>query len=160
MDALISASRALVAVAARSVAAVGSEVTLPQYRALVVLASRGPQRAVDLATELGVNPSTATRLIDRLLKAGLVGREPLKGDRRAVQVTLRPAGRRMVTAVGRRRRSEVSRIVAAMAPAQRTAAVAALQAFADAAGEVPEPQWWLGFGQSNAVGLPGRRRPE
>ena len=36
--ALLSASRALVAVAARSLAAADTEVTLPQYRAMVVLA--------------------------------------------------------------------------------------------------------------------------
>jgi hypothetical protein len=39
----------LVAVAARTLAALNVEVTLPQYRVLVALASRGPQRTVDLA---------------------------------------------------------------------------------------------------------------
>jgi DNA-binding MarR family transcriptional regulator len=145
VDALIAASRALVAVAARSVAGLGTEVTLPQYRALVVLASRGPQRGVDLAAELGVNPSTATRLIDRLVRADLDDRRPLEGDRRAVLVTLRPAGRRLVATVNRRRRAEVARIVARMPASRRPAAVAAVRAFAEAAGEVPENQWWLGF---------------
>ena len=42
-DALLTASRALVAVAARSLAAVDDDVTLPQYRALVVLASQRTQ---------------------------------------------------------------------------------------------------------------------
>ena len=46
VDALLSASRVMVGLAARSVADLDSEVTLPQYRALVVLASRGPQRVV------------------------------------------------------------------------------------------------------------------
>ena len=148
VDALITASRALVAVAARSVAELGGDVTLPQYRALVVLASRGPQRGVDLAAELGVTPSTATRLIDRLVKADLVDRQPLPGDRRAVVVTLRTAGRRFVTKVTRRRRAEIRRIVARMSPLERAGAVAGLRALADAAGEVPEQQWWLGFEES------------
>jgi hypothetical protein len=39
-DAVLTASRALVGVAARSLAIVDAEVTLPQYRALVVLAPR------------------------------------------------------------------------------------------------------------------------
>lgn len=145
VEALISASRALVAVAARSVAGLGAEVTLPQYRALVVLAARGPQRGVRLAAELGVNPSTATRLIDRLVKTDLVERRPVTGDRRAVLVCLRPAGRRLVAKVGRRRRVEVARIVAAMPERHRLGAVTALRAFAEAAGEVPDNQWWLGF---------------
>ena len=40
-DAVLTASRALVGVAARSLAVVDADVTLPQYRALVVLAARG-----------------------------------------------------------------------------------------------------------------------
>ncbi|NYH85085.1 MarR family winged helix-turn-helix transcriptional regulator [Actinopolymorpha cephalotaxi] len=146
VDALITASRALVAVAARSVADLG-DVTLPQYRALVVLAGRGPQRGVDLAAELGVTPSTATRLIDRLVKADLVDRQPLSGDRRAVEVTLKPAGKRYVAKVTRRRREEIRRIVARMSPQEQAGAVAGLRALANAAGEVPEQQWWLGFEQ-------------
>jgi hypothetical protein len=43
VDTVLAASRALVAVAARSLAAAGDEVTLPQYRALIVLAAAGPQ---------------------------------------------------------------------------------------------------------------------
>ena len=44
-----AASRALVAVAARSLATVADDVTLPQYRVLIELASRGPLRLADLA---------------------------------------------------------------------------------------------------------------
>jgi len=68
VDTVLAASRALVAVAARSLAAAGDEVTLPQYRALVVLAASGPQGTADLAAALAVNPSTATRMCDRLVR--------------------------------------------------------------------------------------------
>jgi hypothetical protein len=53
VEALLSASRVMVGLAARSLADLDSDVTLPQYRALVVLASRGPQRVVDISTEWG-----------------------------------------------------------------------------------------------------------
>ena len=43
VDTVLAASRALVAVAARSLAAAGDEVTLPQYRALVVLTAGEPR---------------------------------------------------------------------------------------------------------------------
>jgi len=56
-DAVLTASRVLVGVAARSLADHENEVSLQQYRALVVLASRGAQRPVDLAEALGVDPS-------------------------------------------------------------------------------------------------------
>jgi hypothetical protein len=59
VDAVLTASRTLVAVATRSLGAAAEDITIAQYRALVVLASRGPQRLVDLAGALDVTPSTA-----------------------------------------------------------------------------------------------------
>jgi len=52
--AVLSASRVLVAVAARSLGDVAEEVTLTQYRTLVVLASRGPQSLAALAEAIDV----------------------------------------------------------------------------------------------------------
>ena len=49
---MLRASRVLVAIAARSLAEAGEDVTLTQYRSLVVLASRGPQRVAELAEVL------------------------------------------------------------------------------------------------------------
>ena len=72
VDAVLGASRALVAVAARSLATVADDVTLAQYRVLIELASRGPQRLADLATALSVDRSTATRMCDRLVRKRLV----------------------------------------------------------------------------------------
>src|SRR6266545_4004340 len=148
VDALLSASRAMVGLAARSLADLDAEVTLPQYRALVVLASRGPQRMVDISTELQVNPSTGTRMCDRLVRKGLARRYRTAGDRRAVRLTLTPAGRRLVEEVTTRRRTELARIVADMPDHQRAPVIAALRAFATA-GEVPEQEWWLGWAHSD-----------
>ena len=103
VDTVLAASRALVAVAARSLAAAGDEVTLPQYRALVVLAASGPQGTADLAAALAVNPPTATRMCDRLVRKGLVRRHRQAGDRRTVRIALTPAGRDLVADVTMRR---------------------------------------------------------
>jgi len=89
VDTVLAASRALVAVAARPLAAAGDEVTLPQYRAQVVLAARGPLGTAELA----VNPSTVTRMCDRLVRKGLIRRHRQAGDRRSVRITLTAAGR-------------------------------------------------------------------
>ncbi len=99
VDTVLAASRALVAVAARSLAAAGDEVTLPQYRALVVLAARGPQGTAELAAALAVNPSTATRMCDRLVRKGLIRRHRQPGDRRAVRIALTAPGRDLVAEV-------------------------------------------------------------
>jgi DNA-binding MarR family transcriptional regulator len=146
VDAVVGASRALVAIAARSLGSAGEEVTLPQYRALVVLASRGPQRVVDLAGFLDVTASTATRMCDRLARKGLIRRQRLSNDRRSVRVSISAAGRELVAAVTRRRRQEVQAIVDGMSAPQREQLVATLRMFADAAGEVPEQDWSLGWG--------------
>ncbi len=144
VDAVMTASRVLVAIAARSLAAAG-EVTLPQYRALVVLASRGPQRAVDLAGVLGVNPSSATRLVDRLVRSGLVRRTRERTDRRALRVALSPAGRALVAEVTRRRREEFAQLLRALPPGRHEDVVAALRAIAVAAGEASEHDLAVGL---------------
>jgi DNA-binding MarR family transcriptional regulator len=146
VDAVVGASRALVAIAARSLGAAGDEVTLAQYRALVVLASRGPQRVVDLARVLGVNASTATRMSDRLVRKGLVRRQRLTSDRRTVRLSISGGGRELVAAVTERRRSEVQDIVRRLSASDSEQLVTTLRMFADAAGEVPEQDWSLGWG--------------
>lgn len=145
VEALLSASRALVGIAARSVADIDPDVTLPQYRALVVLAAQGPQKVADIAAELGVAPSTGTRMCDRLIRKGLIRRHRLPTDRRVVRLTLTAAGRQLVDRVMRRRRKELSAVVAATAEVWHPAVAPALRAFAAAAGDVPEQDWWLGW---------------
>jgi DNA-binding MarR family transcriptional regulator len=145
VDTVLAASRALVAVAARSLAAAGDEVTLPQYRALVVLAARGPQGTAELATALAVNPSTATRMCDRLVRKGLVRRHRQTGDRRSVRITLTAQGRELVAEVTRRRRAELARLLEALPPGQHEPVIAAFRAFAAAAGELPQPGTALGW---------------
>jgi DNA-binding MarR family transcriptional regulator len=143
--ALMAASRAFVGITARSLASLDADVSLPQFRALVVLAVRGPQRPADISTELNVAPSTGTRTCDRLVRKGLVRRTRTPTDRRIVRLRLTPAGRRLVDEVTGRRRDELAAIVAATAEHWPPAVTAALHAFAEAAGEVPEPDWWLGW---------------
>lgn len=145
VDAVLGASRALVAVAARSLADLAEDVTLPQYRFLVELASRGPLRLADLATALAVDRSTATRMCDRLVRKRLVARRRAQDDRRTVRVSLSSAGSELVAEVSRRRRTEIAAIVERMSASDRDVVVRALRAFADAAGEVPEQDWSLGW---------------
>lgn len=144
-DAVLRASRALVGVAARSLAQVEDQVTLPQYRALVVLAARGSLRPVDLATVLEVSPSTATRMCDRLVRKGLIDRSHRVSDRREVELTLSDAGRKLIREVTSRRRREIQRIVARLPDRARSQLVAALQGFGEAAGETPDSAWTLGL---------------
>lgn len=145
VDALLTATRAMVGLAARSLADHDADVTLPQYRALVVLAARGPQRVVDISAELGVDPSTGTRMCDRLVRKGLIRRYRSAADRRAVRLTLTPSGRHLVQEVTRRRRDELDAVVDTIPVVAYGPVIAALAALAERSGELPETEWWLGW---------------
>ncbi|WP_399888852.1 MarR family winged helix-turn-helix transcriptional regulator [Streptomyces sp. BBFR51] len=137
--AVLAASRLLVAVSARSLAEVEERVTLPQFRMLMVLSTRGATKLVALAEHLRVAPSTAMRMVDRLIAAGLADRQTNPGNRRETLLTLTEEGRRTVEHVSTRRRTEVAAIVERLAPHQRAALVEALTAFSEAGGEPADP---------------------
>ena len=145
VDAVLSASRVLVAVAARSLSDIAEEVTLTQYRTLVVLASRGPQNLVGLAEAVAVTPATATRMCDRLVKKKLIVRQSEQDDRRQVRLALTKKGLKLVGTVTDRRRREIEAILSTIAPEEQTVLVQALSQFAAAAGEVPEQDWSTGW---------------
>ncbi|MGW5097146.1 MarR family winged helix-turn-helix transcriptional regulator [Streptomyces nodosus] len=136
---MLTASRLLVGVAARSLAAVEDRVTLPQFRMLVVLSTRGATKLVTLADLLQVAPSTAMRMVDRLIVAGLADRQTNPADRRETLLRLTEEGLRTVEEVMARRRAEIAVIVERLAPWQRAALVEALSAFNEAGGEPPAP---------------------
>jgi DNA-binding MarR family transcriptional regulator len=143
-DAVLTASRLLVAVSARSIAAVDEGITLPQFRLLVVLGGRGPHKLTALADHLAVNPSTVTRMVDRLVAAELVARTANPASRRELVVSLTESGAAVVREVTRRRRAEITRIVGRMPVSDRRGLVRALSAFAEAGDEpsiTADPLW-------------------
>jgi DNA-binding MarR family transcriptional regulator len=110
-----------------------------------VLTTRGPQRSGDLAAELGVAPSSVTRLCDRLVRKALITRQDAPDSRREVEIAATAEGRALVQRVMRTRRREIEKLVAAVPEGRRAAMVEALRELADAAGEAPEPAWTLGW---------------
>jgi hypothetical protein len=70
-------------------------------------------------------------------------------------VALTEAGARLVRQITDARRREISRILQAMPARSRPPLLAALRSFADAAGEVPEQSWSLGWGTDST----GSSRP-
>lgn len=138
--AVLTASRALVAVSARSLAAVEEKVTLPQFRLLVVLSVHGAASLTAVAEVLGVNPSTAMRMTDRLIASGFAERKLNPGNRRETRLRLTDAGRRLVDEATARRRQEITAIVERMDPRKGAALVEALTAFAEAAHEPTAPR--------------------
>jgi DNA-binding MarR family transcriptional regulator len=145
VDAVLSASRVLVAIAARSLADAGEQVTLTQYRSLVILASRGPQSMAALAEAVAVTPPTASRLCQRLVRKGLVRRRTDRHDRRQVRLALTEAGRDLIDTVTERRRQEIADLLASVPAEVQHSVVAALRQLTASAGEVPEQDWSSGW---------------
>ncbi|WP_327748157.1 MarR family winged helix-turn-helix transcriptional regulator [Streptomyces europaeiscabiei] len=137
--AVLTASRLLVALSARSLTEVEERVTLPQFRMLVVLHTRGATKLVVLADLLQVAPSTAMRMVDRLITAGLADRHLNPDNRRETLLQLTAEGRRTVEDVTARRRTEIAAIVERLRPVQRLALMEALAAFNEAGGEPAVP---------------------
>lgn len=136
-DALLTASRLLMGMSARSIALVDETITIPQFRTMLILANRDPINLATLSGLLEVAPSTTGRMVDRLVSAGLLDRRPHPDSRRELVVTLTGRGREIIEAVTARRRDEIARVVAQMPQKERRGLVRALTAFSAAGSEPP-----------------------
>ncbi|MDI3298721.1 MAG: MarR family transcriptional regulator [Bacillota bacterium] len=75
------------------------ELTMGQLKGLFALAQGGPMPVGRLAEVLGVSEPTASALVDRLARLGLVRREEDNRDRRRTLVSLSPRGEGQVAAL-------------------------------------------------------------
>jgi len=73
-----------------------ANLTMPQFRLLLVLALRGGAASHDLAESMGVSLATITGIVDRLAAHDLVTRREDPRDRRVRRVELTAAGRGLV----------------------------------------------------------------
>jgi len=87
----------------------GQDLTLSQWRALVVLAEEDGQHVGDLADRLGISLPSASRLVRRLERRGLVSAERDENDRRATRLNLLPSGRDAHRAVVAARRDRITK---------------------------------------------------
>jgi DNA-binding MarR family transcriptional regulator len=121
VDILQEATRLLAGVALRSLDVMDGAVTLPQYRVLAVIADLGAVRSARVAEALGVEPSTITRIIDRLASTGHVERAVDPANRSAVTLRLTSTGRAIVRRVVDWREAELRRMLLALEPGDRAA---------------------------------------
>ena len=79
--------------------------TGPQADALVVIGQAQPVALKDLGGLLIAEAGHPSRMVDRLVDAGLVKREPASTDRRRIELSLTPAGKRLAKRVENTRRA-------------------------------------------------------
>ena len=143
IEAVQAACRVLVAISARAIAAVDDVIDLTQFRALVVITSRGSVSLGELAEATGLHLSTASRLCDRLVGRGLLDRADDPANRRQLTLTLTGEGRRLVAEVREQRKLALRPLLARLPSRSRAQLVTSLRGFAAAADEPAEADLWL-----------------
>lgn len=88
--ALVTAARNVVAIYRPILEPLG--LTHPQYLVMLALWERSPRTLNDLAADLALDPATASPLVKRLEKEGLIKRERSNEDERRLDIRLSPAG--------------------------------------------------------------------
>jgi DNA-binding MarR family transcriptional regulator len=71
--------------------------SIPMWRVMAVLASKGGQRQIDLAEYTSIEVSTLSRIVTRLVRMGVVSRTRSTSNTREVMVKLTPKGNAQVT---------------------------------------------------------------
>jgi DNA-binding MarR family transcriptional regulator len=73
------------------------QLTSPQIKFLRLVSQQDAQTVGDVAGLLGVSDAAASKLVDRLVKRGLVRRKESVADRRASELVLTDEGERLLT---------------------------------------------------------------
>jgi DNA-binding MarR family transcriptional regulator len=92
----------------------GKKLTPSKLRGLELLAQQDGLRVGELAERVGVDDTTATRLVDRLEELGLAERHSEEGDRRAILVGLTAEGRELVAGVSAQRQRFFTDVLATL----------------------------------------------
>jgi MarR family transcriptional regulator for hemolysin len=76
----------------------GSDLSIPQFRTLMFLRRTPGKSLADLAEHLGITPPSTSKLVDGLVKRGLIDRQDFPVDRRRIVLSLTPAGLKLAEA--------------------------------------------------------------
>lgn len=137
-DALLRLVRTAVGISARAVDRLG-RLSVVQLRALTVLRGLGEPNLGQLAAGMGVTVSTTSRLVDRLVTAGLVDRQPSPRSRRELVLVLTPPGREILERYDELRLEELRGLLDRLPSDRRGPVLAALGEFAAAPDPVHVP---------------------
>ena len=95
------------------------ELTMPQFRALVMIRRWGPQTGRELAGRLHVTPGTLVPLVDRVEEQGYLRRVPDKEDRRLTWLELTPKADRLFQRLWGMGAARISAAIAQLVPKDR-----------------------------------------
>ncbi|MFD6566664.1 MarR family winged helix-turn-helix transcriptional regulator [Micromonospora profundi] len=131
--ALDAAAGALLSVWDSAREATANRLSGVQLRAVMVVEHHDGINLRRLSIQLDMLLSSASRLCDRLVAAGMLEREPGRFDRREISLHLTPEARRLLAELRADRQARLAAVLAAMSPAGRTALLRGMQDFDEAA---------------------------
>ena len=109
------------------------DLTLAQFKALMLVASSGGLTGRDLSQRLAIGPSAVTPLVDRLVQHGYVRREEDSDDRRVSWARPTPAGLAVFERVSASNRDQVEELLAELPPEDAEVVERAVEALRRAA---------------------------
>ncbi|MFG3711169.1 MarR family winged helix-turn-helix transcriptional regulator [Micromonospora sp. NPDC049460] len=110
-----------------------SRVSGAQLRAIMLVEQHDGINLRRLATGLDMLLSSASRLCDRLVAAGMMEREPGRLDRREISLHLTPEAHRLLAELRDDRRQQLAAILGDMTPEGRQALLRGMREFDEAA---------------------------
>lgn len=131
-QALLDLVRGVMAVSMKAATEDAPPLSVVQLRALTVLSEQGAATLGDLARALGAAHSSCSRLVDRLVAAGLVDRQASTRNRREIALSLTEAGQSTLGRYDDRRVRELQRILGRLKPTAQGEVRTALGRFAEA----------------------------
>lgn len=111
---------------ARKAVAQQGELTPTRLTALAVVHNAGPMRMGNLASRLGIQVSTMSRIVDVLVASGWAQRRPDKADHRACVIAVTDAGAGLINAVRRSNETRLAECISRLDPGDLAALQAAL----------------------------------
>jgi DNA-binding MarR family transcriptional regulator len=124
-DVLLALARMSMDASVRASEDVGG-VSPVQLRALTALRQKGETNLAQLAEDIGVTVSTASRLVDRLVGSNWVDRAPAEHDRREIRLNLTDSAERLLRRYDDRRVELLKECVHRIPADRRDAVVGAL----------------------------------
>lgn len=129
-DLLLTTLRLAMGISVHAADAVGDDVSTVQLRALTVLSGQPGSNLGRLAGSMGVALSTASRLVERLVSAGLVDRRTSDVNRREVTLRLTEHGSRTLSRYDALRLEGMHRLLERLGQEDRETVLAGLRVLA------------------------------
>jgi len=113
-------------------------ISMPQMFALLYVHYHGEANISDIARELGVSPASASQLLDRLVRQGVIVRQAAPHDRRRKRIVLTQEGREIVRGHVRAHQAWIEALANRLNPEEQQLVIRALSLLAHHAEDIVE----------------------